>query len=192
MSKAYLCAMKKLALLLFLPLIFACNSSSEKEEITPPADEETAVVEEVAEEDYKLRFIGDWEALWLNILVDNDGEIDEIFVFQKDFPLALGIQNNYTTYYDDGTLKSRYVGLDGEVIMEENAKWEITADSLFIQSDGDSVLYKYSYVVNGDTGFWETYVDWDGDGNQDDFMRGASLRSTNWIFSEEDAEASAE
>jgi hypothetical protein len=171
-------------LLAFVIMFSACSSGSDEEETTneentEETSEETEASHNMDPELVKL-MAGNWEAAYLHVTIADDDTSIVMHVEAPDFPDKLGIQNNYTTYYDDGTYLSSYVSTNGVVMMEEGGTWEITADSLFITQDDSDVLYRYTYEFRGDTATWETLVDWDGDGAMDDHMIGASVPS-DWV-----------
>ncbi len=125
---------------------------------------------------YEEYLLGEWYNESLRVDIDAlDGQIDSVFLVPAGrWEEILQIKPILTTYKPDGTYESVYSRLDGSLLQKSSGEWVMRGDSLFLTSLGETTGYHFEWQ-NG-RGLFEGYLDWDTDGNSDDFYSGVQIK----------------
>lgn len=104
-----------------------------------------------------------------------DGRADSVFNVPKgEWEAILGIKPILTTYKDDGTYSSEYIGLDDVPLQTSEGQWEVKGDSLYLTEQGQTTAYFFDWL-EGKASF-SGYLDWDNDGLEDDLYFGVQVK----------------
>ena len=126
---------------------------------------------------------GTWETVSIKVTVNTAGGQDSTYIFdvpERDWEKKLGVQP-IKTYYEEGdgsTYYSEYIDLDGTLKDETRGKWYVNGDSLrLVTADA---TYEYLVKINGGKGEFYSFLDWDGDGEDDDEYIGIQRKISNY------------
>lgn len=120
--------------------------------------------------------LGEWynESIKVDINALN-GSADSVFTVPVgQWEQILQIKPINTNFKPDGTYESIYYNLDGSELQRSAGEWELKRDSLFLTSMGETTAYYFQWQ-EGKASF-EGYLDWDMDGNADDFYSGVQIK----------------
>lgn len=154
---------KIIPVLLFSILLASCETK--KNETT-----ETEVVELSINE----QLLGKWHNLEIKVVVRLEDGDSIVSVPYGKWEEILKIKPIVTSFNDDSTFVSEYTSLEGEVIMTSTGIWTVDGDSLIMTEGGAANAY-YTTIKN-DTVSFAGYIDWDQDGQADDFYTGTQIR----------------
>jgi len=146
--------MKKIVILFLAVAIFSCNNPGQLR---------------------RAQIIGKWTNLSLLVTMkklDNQDSILE--ANEHTWEEVLKIKPIISTFDPDGSFVSEYSNLQGEIIREVKGKWDIRNDSLIILTEG--VETAYHFTINGNRVKFRSQLDWDGDGESDDFYDAIQVR----------------
>ncbi len=120
--------------------------------------------------------LGEWYNESIRVDINAlEGEADSVFsVPAGQWENMLQIQPIVTTYKSDGTYESVYTDLEGEFLQKSNGEWELEGDSLYLTLQGQTTGYYFEWREG--KGLFEGYLDWDIDGNTDDFYSGIQIK----------------
>lgn len=123
--------------------------------------------------------LGEWYNESVRVDIDAlDGQIDSVFsVPAGKWEEILQIKPINTTYKPDGTFESIYYNLDGSVLQKTSGRWELKKDSLYFTEQGQTTGYLFQWQEG--KGLFEGYLDWDTDGQEDDFYSGVQIKKVD-------------
>ncbi len=152
-------------------VLFSCTSESSKS--NAPQQNLLAVMP------------GTWESVSINVRVNSaNNQPDSSYVFdvpEKDWRRILGVQP-IKTYYEPGagsTYYSEYIDLDGKITQVTRGKWFVQGDSLLLVTPEAS--YQYEVLIEGGKGTFHSFIDWDGDGEEDDEYTGVQRKISKYV-----------
>lgn len=109
---------------------------------------------------------------WINTAMRVEVMADSSYVYEADesnWEERMGIKPIRTFFRPDSTYLAEYRGLDGEVKQHSAGRWWTQGDTLtMLQSIPDRIEYKCRWSIEADRATFEMFVDWDGDGEEDD------------------------
>lgn len=120
--------------------------------------------------------LGEWYNESVRVDIDAlDGEADSVFTVPAgQWEDILQIKPIHTTYKSDGTYESLYTDLDGSFLQKNSGQWEMIGDSLYLTQEGQTTGYYFEWQEG--KGLFEGFLDWDTDGNTDDFYSGVQIK----------------
>lgn len=120
--------------------------------------------------------VGEWYNQSIRVDIDAlDGQIDSVFsVPSGQWEEILQIKPISTTFKSDGTYESVYYNLDGSVLQKNSGVWKMKSDSLYLTQQGLTTGYLFQWQEG--KGLFEGYLDWDTDGQTDDFYSGVQIK----------------
>ncbi|MDN5200065.1 hypothetical protein QQ008_01800 [Fulvivirgaceae bacterium BMA10] len=144
---------------------------------TKKKDQQTQNMESASEAspsiDLKNRMIGKWVNVSLHVHMNsyNNSETDSTMLAEEgQWENILKIKPIETTYLENGTFRSVYIGLNDSIVGETSGQWEINEDSLILTIDGIRIAYKTELNNNRTT--FTGFLDFDSDGQSDDLYSG--------------------
>lgn len=153
--------MKKVFFLVLALVVTSCSDKKEKE-ITYklPASSDSL----------KSQLVGTWSNLTLHVEMKSDNGDSVLIIEKGEWESTLKIKPIETSFREDGTFISTYYTLDGEIMMTNEGVWYIEEDSVVLVQDNVATSYKAS--IEEDVATFKGYVDWDQDGEVDDYYQG--------------------
>ncbi|UII25262.1 hypothetical protein LVD15_18385 [Fulvivirga maritima] len=142
-------------------ITMACSSPKEKA---------TEQVPESDTFDLHEAMLGEWRNESLEVTVEGPERDSIIKVPVGKWEEVFQIKPVRTTFNSDSTFTSEYRSLEDSGIMVNNGVWYIEDDSLVYINRGKK--FKYQVELEGDEAIFKGYVDWDDDGEVDDFYNG--------------------
>jgi len=120
--------------------------------------------------------VGEWYNESIRVDIDAlDGNIDSVFAVPAgSWEDILQIKPINTTFKADGTYESVYYNLDGSVLQRSSGVWKMKSDSLYLTQEGLTTGYLFQWQEG--KGLFEGYLDWDTDGQTDDFYSGVQIK----------------
>ena len=111
--------------------------------------------------------IGTWAntALTVNMKLPN-GQDSVLSVPDGQWEAVMKFKPIQTTFAEDGSFKSKYIGLDGTLLGVEEGTWQMRNDSLILKSGGYDFAYHVSY--EGNKSRFVSLLDFDQDGDDDE------------------------
>ncbi|MBL3655718.1 hypothetical protein [Fulvivirga sediminis] len=143
-----------------MTLILSCSTPKEKEEKVD------------ASEPLPLQqtLLGEWRNLTLEVTISDADSDSYLHVPEGKWEEVFQVKPVRTTFNSDSTYTSEYRSLEDSVIMVNTGIWYIEDDSLVYINRGQK--FKYQVLLEDDEAIFKGYVDWDGDGEVDDFYNG--------------------
>ena len=127
-------------------------------------------------------FSGSWQSGELRIIInskDGGSETDTLVVGADEYPEKLKIKSNMGEYKAAGTYIEYYINTKDSIIAQPEGRWEVKGDSMIIYQEKPKASRRaYHVVKNEDEATFTGYVDWDGDGADDDYFVGKSTKIT--------------
>ena len=127
-------------------------------------------------------FAGTWKSGELRIEINSkDGgtENETLIVGADEYQEKLSIKTNMGEYKSAGTYIEYYIDAKDSIIAQPAGRWELKGDSMIIHQETPNVSRRpYHVVKEGDEATFTGYVDWDGDGADDDYFVGKSTKIT--------------
>lgn len=125
---------------------------------------------------HEKHLIGEWYNESIRVDIDAlDGYIDSVFAVPAGkWEEILQIKPINTTFKSDGTYESVYYNLDGSVLQKNSGVWKMKSDSLYLTQEGLTTGYLFQWQEG--KGLFEGYLDWDIDGQTDDFYSGVQIK----------------
>ena len=97
----------------------------------------------------------------------------------EDWADVLGLEPREVNFAADGTYWSEQRGVAGNTVERTSGRWATSKGKLtLIQVKPDEAELNYGYQVEGARLTFETQVDWDSDGVEDDFYVSRGRRAT--------------
>jgi len=146
--------------LLFIGLL-SCESGSTTN------DGSSAEAEEVV--DLKKALPGTWESVSLKVTINSLQNSDSSYVFQveeENWERKLGVRP--VKYFYTPDQKFRRVHYDARDSITEVTRgiWNVFGDTLMMIAE--DATYQYEVSLKNGLSEYRTYLDWDGDGEEDD------------------------
>lgn len=121
---------------------------------------------------------GKWQSLSLDITVilpdNNVDSIGKLLVPEGEWEKIMAFKPIITEYLPDSSYVSTYYSLDGTMIMNRQGIWWIEGNSLFM-TDGKT-LFSYKIKIESEKSVFESILDWDQDGREDDQYKGVLVK----------------
>ena len=128
------------------------------------------------------QIIGIWDSKFMYVIqetVDGTATSRILNVTPEDYEQVLGLQTARTYFNQNASYFEEYIGVDGNVLKRDSGKWAISGDTITISQfdhSGSIIVFNYHLVISGDTAIFNSLMDYDGDGAEDDTFRGTSVR----------------
>lgn len=117
------------------------------------------------------RLTGSWQNTTLDLRISiAEGKDSLIHIEAGQWETILKIKPIVTRYTAEGTFVADYYSVAGKSMGSELGKWEIRNDSLILSSTNYHTAYKVTF--DGDRARFISYLDWDQDGDPDDYYDG--------------------
>ena len=121
------------------------------------------------------QIIGKWTNISLLVTMKKlDGQDSILEANEHNWEQVLKIKPIISTFDEEGSFASEYSNLKGEIIREVQGKWDVRNDSLIIWTDG--VETAYHFTIKGNRVKFRSQLDWDGDGESDDYYDAIQVR----------------
>lgn len=119
--------------------------------------------------------IGKWTNLSLLVTMKRLEREDSILQAKEgEWEQVLKMKPILSEFKEDGTFTAQYSNLKEEIIKEEKGKWFVRNDSLVIKINGNETAYHFT--VNNDRVMYKAKLDWDGEGQANDFYDGVQMK----------------
>jgi valyl-tRNA synthetase len=118
--------------------------------------------------DYSQQLTGTWEMIELSVKVNQDSVLN-FAVRENDWKNLLQVKPAQTTFLRDNTFRREFKSLGDDLIDQEEGSYSLEKDTLYMYSF-DTTIYKI-HLSKGQM-LWSGFVDWDDDGEKDDFYVG--------------------
>jgi len=119
----------------------------------------------------KDRLIGSWQNTTLDVRINLAEDKDSlIHIEEGQWETVLKIKPIVTRYTADGVFVSDYYSPEGKSMGSELGKWQIRNDSLILSSNNYKTVYKVTF--EGNKAHFTSILDWDQDGDFDDYYDG--------------------
>ncbi|MBL6449010.1 hypothetical protein JMN32_22050 [Fulvivirga sp. 29W222] len=153
-----------ITLVLVSAFIFSCGNS-EKE-----ADEHSHKRKAKAASTLKEDIIGEWRNIAMRVIIRGESADSVVNVPAGKWEEVLKIQPITTVFNNDGSFSSEYRDLDDAIIMTSTGMWAVNGDTLEMTQEGSTT--RYTTKVEGGIVEFEGSLDWDEDGEADDYYWG--------------------
>ncbi|MCZ6521337.1 MAG: hypothetical protein O6848_07580 [Bacteroidetes bacterium] len=100
-------------------------------------------------------------------------------VTPEDYEQVLGLRTVRAYFNEDESYYGEFIGVDGKVVKSDSGKWAITGDTITISqfdTSGSMKIINYHLEIRGDTAIFNSLMDYDGDGTEDDTFKGTSVK----------------
>jgi hypothetical protein len=115
-------------------------------------------------------FYGVWQAVALKVTMNSTSEIpDSMEVFEvneQQWEKLLSVKPVLTYFYPDSTYKQEFRNINGEVYDTIKGLWNIVDERLLLLTP--EAIYRYNISLKNGMSEYNTVLDWDGDGIEDD------------------------
>lgn len=115
-------------------------------------------------------FYGVWQAVSLKVTTNGTSEIpDSMSVFEiseQQWEKLLSVKPVLTYFYPDSTYKQEFRNINGEVYDTIKGLWNIVDERLLLLTP--EAIYRYNVSLKSGMSEYNTVLDWDGDGVEDD------------------------
>ena len=128
------------------------------------------------------QIIGIWESRFLYVIqqtVDGSTTSRILNVTPEDYEQVLGLRTVRAYFNEDDSYFGEYIDVDGNVVKSDSGKWAISGDTITISQfdpSGSMKIINYHLEIRGDTAVFNSLLDYDGDGAEDDTFRSTSVR----------------
>jgi hypothetical protein len=162
--------MKKVSLLvLVICAVFACQDA--EKEIRDKAKNSADSL--VVLDNLKKSLIGQWETISFKVDVNTFNNTDSsysILVGASDWDKKLNMKPFQTNFKNNNTYEMTFTNLTDSLVDMKRGLWSVFGDTLMLmESDG---TYQYRVRSKNKHLQFESLLDWDGDGSEDDaYMR---------------------
>ncbi|MFT7299191.1 MAG: hypothetical protein ACI9WO_002013 [Sphingobacteriales bacterium] len=123
--------------------------------------------------------IGSWSSISINVVIndfDSLGEKETYSVDTTNWLKELGIKPIETFFDADSTYVSYYKNGNDSLVLELKGRWGVANDTLFMLPLQNTTPSYYATEVKGNLAHFKTHLDWDGDGEADDFYYGVQVK----------------
>lgn len=100
-----------------------------------------------------------------------------ISVREQEWEAKLGMRPILTEFFPDHKYRREYRDLQDSLTQVNRGIWNLFGDTLMLIEPG--ATYQYKLRLEGDFLRFETYLDWDGDGVEDDEYTGMQKKIKN-------------
>lgn len=119
--------------------------------------------------------IGKWTNLSLLVTMKRLEKQDSVLQAKEgEWEKVLKMKPILSEFHEDHTFTARYSNLQEEIIKEQEGKWFVRNDSLVIVIDGAETVYQFD--VKNDRVSYKAKMDWDGDGQANDFYDAVQVK----------------
>jgi len=128
------------------------------------------------------QIIGIWDSKFMYVIQEtaNGSTTSRILnVTPEDYGQVLRLRTVRAYFNEDESFIQKYIGVDGNVVKSDSGKWAITGDTITISQfdlSANMKIINYHLEIRGDTAIFNSLMDYDGDGAEDDTFRGTSVR----------------
>ena len=128
------------------------------------------------------QIIGIWDSKYMYVVQETlDGSTTSriLNVTPEDYEQVLGLRTVRAYFNEDESYFGEYIGVDGNVVKSDSGKWAIKGDTINISQfdpSGSMKIINYHFEIRGDTAIFNSLLDYDGDGAEDDTFRGTSVK----------------
>jgi hypothetical protein len=158
--------MKKIIIICFVFLgINACQNNSKTEQKVPLEESKPSFSDQI---------VGEWRNIEIRVIIKTESGDSILNVPESKWEEILNIKPIITIFNEDGTFTSEYRTLADEVMMTSSGSWKVIGDSLQMIERGVPNYY-LAEIENGVVKF-TGYLDWDGDGENDDLYTGTQKK----------------
>lgn len=145
--------------------VMACEPANKED----TSSEKPEVSESETRHSLKMDMLGEWRNIAMKVKIDNGDEQDSIVdVPAGKWEEVLSIKPIRTTFDVNDTYTSEYRDHDDMVIMTRTGTWSVKGDTLIMSEEGST----YTTKISGNVAEFEGYMDWDEDGEEDDYYWG--------------------
>lgn len=171
--------MENLLIVVGLVFVVSCSSGqgSKDDKKAVRKDEEEFNYGDALEE----AVVGSWKNNTIDVDMHTYNNMDTSFhiaVNESSWKIMMDMNPIYTTIKEDGTFFTEYRDTLNNVFHTNKGIWYIDGDSLFLE-DENGYKFPYKIFVKDNDMEMETYVDYDGDGEKDDYYKGKYSRVVN-------------
>lgn len=124
---------------------------------------------------------GTWEAISFSVNVNSVGDTDSSYVFnigEKDWKPKLGIRPLRHIFKADQNYVRESRSIENEVMDLARGKWFINGDSIRLVTP--EATYEYEVTIEGSVSTFHCFMDWDGDGEEDDEYTGIQRKISQY------------
>lgn len=115
-------------------------------------------------------FYGVWQAVSLKVTTNGTSEIaDSMEVFEvneQQWEKLLSVKPVLTYFYPDSTYKQEFRNTNGEVYDTIKGLWNVVNERLLLLTP--QAIYQYNISLKNGISEYNTVLDWDSDGIEDD------------------------
>ena len=112
---------------------------------------------------------GTWETVSFEVLVNSVDNTDSVYLFtigEKDWGPKLGIKSLNHVFESDRNYYRVSRNLADSVLDRTRGKWFLNGDSIRLVTP--VATYEYEVSIDGSKSTFHCFLDWDGDGQDDD------------------------
>ncbi len=151
---------KQILYIVLILVLGACNKGKGEEE-TKVAEKQTL---------NRSAFYGVWQAVSLKVTTNGTSEIaDSMEVFEvneQQWEKLLSVKPVLTYFYPDSTYKQEFRNTNGEVYDTIKGLWNVVNERLLLLTP--QAIYQYNISLKNGISEYNTVLDWDSDGIEDD------------------------
>lgn len=168
---------RKMCSTLLLLALAGCQPATSDASNDPTADSDQAVSAV-----HPTELTGRWDSVRLYVELRTANGSDSTAVTDADpsnYEEVVGLRTATAYFESDGTYREEYIALDGSVAYETSGYWLTKGDTIVVAQYEpllNQAVYRYHYTLDGDEAHFESVMDYDGDGEEDDIFRGTSVR----------------
>ncbi|MDJ0644498.1 MAG: hypothetical protein QNJ57_00805 [Flavobacteriaceae bacterium] len=125
---------------------------------------------------------GEWESKYMYVKKNTFNNSDSTVIVDvnpDNYKEILNLSTAIVDFKKRGSFTEKYIGVNGDTLFEQQGYWSFVGDSIIMSVykplKSQSVL-KYHIVIEGDTAKFNSVMDYDGDGSEDDEFKGISIR----------------
>jgi hypothetical protein len=156
--------MRKLWLLSLIVLLgwTACQSNNEEKATT-----------EIPAVDLKATLPGAWQTIRINVAINTANGQDTFMMDELTedvWSRTFGMEPPIYYFQPDQKYRWEHRMLNGELFSQDRGIWNVFGDTLMLITD--TATYQYRVRMGEGLATFRTYLDWDGDGQDDDEYQG--------------------
>lgn len=132
-----------------------------------------------SQEEQLATLVGEWTNLTLHVEMDKkNGEPSSVFdVNEKTWEEQLQIRPIRTYFRGDGTFNSEHFNLQDSLVLNPSGSWTASEGKItMITTKPFSDTTSCTYTIKGNVVTFGCWVDWDEDGEKDDWYLGTQKR----------------
>ncbi len=147
--------MRCASLLLAFSFLFSCHS---------PGSDSSGEQPEL-----KSEIPGTWETVSFRVVINATDSLNEPVVFEVaegDWSEKMGLQPIRTKFTTDNKFRQEYRNAADSLIRQTRGIWNVFGDTLLLIEP--TATYQYQVKPEAGGAIFRCYLDWDGDGQEDD------------------------